>query len=104
MLGLVFAAPFLLFLVIFALSNRNTVQVGLWPTDLLLAVPLSLAVLGVGALFFVLGAFVVSLGSMRQRRRARRAEGRVRTLEREVEQLRPRRTMIPGTTIRTIDS
>ena len=102
MLGLVFAAPFLLFLVIFALSNRSTVQVGLWPTDLSLVVPLSLAVLGAGALFFVLGAFVVGLGSMRQRRRARRAESRVRALEREVETLRPRR-VIPGTSIRTID-
>ena len=74
MLGLVFAAPFLLFLVVFALSNRGTVQIGLWPTDLSLVVPLSLAVLGAGAVFFVLGAVVVGLGSIAQRRRARRAE------------------------------
>ena len=102
MLGLVFAAPFLLLLVVFALSNRATVQIGMWPTDLSLVVPLSLAVLGAGAVFFVLGAIVVGLGSLAQRRRARRAESRVRALEREVESLRPRPGM-PGTALRTID-
>ena len=101
MLGLIFAAPFLLLLVVFALSNRSTVQIGLWPTDLSLVVPLSLAVLGAGAIFFVLGAFVVGVGSLGQRRRARRAESRVRALEREVEALRPPSTL-PGTAIRTI--
>jgi putative membrane protein len=49
MLGLIFAAPFLLVLIVFALSNRSTVQIGMWPTDLSLVVPLSLAVLGAGA-------------------------------------------------------
>ena len=103
MLGLVFAAPFLLLLVVFALSNRGTVQIGLWPTDLALVTPLSLAVLGAGAVFFVLGALVVGMGSLGQRRRARRAENQVRMLEREVETLRPRPALIPGTSIRTID-
>ena len=72
MLGLIFAAPFLVLLVVFALSNRGTVQLGLWPTDLALVTPLSLAVLGAGAVFFVLGALVVGVGSLGQRRRARR--------------------------------
>ncbi len=103
MLGLIFAAPFLVLLVVFALSNRGTVQLGLWPTDLALVTPLSLAVLGAGAVFFVLGALVVGVGSLGQRRRARRAESQVRTLEREVQTLRPSPTLIPGTSIRTID-
>ena len=103
MLGLIFAAPFLLLLVVFALSNRGTVQLGLWPTDLALVAPLSLAVLGAGAVFFVLGALVVGVGSLGQRRRARRAENQVRMLEREVQTLRPSPTLIPGTSIRTID-
>ena len=102
MLGFVFAAPFLLFLVIFALSNRGTVQIGLWPTDLLLAIPLSAAVLGASAVFFVLGAFVASLSAGRERRRARRAERRVQALEREVETLRPRPGR-PGIAMRTIE-
>ncbi len=102
MLGLIFAAPFLLVLIVFALSNRSTVQIAMWPTDLSLVVPLSLAVLGAGAVFFVLGAIVVGLSSLGQRRRARRAENRVRALEREVEALRPRPTLA-GTSLRTID-
>lgn len=108
MFGLIFAAPFLVFLVVFALSNRGTVQIGLWPTDLLLDIPLSLAVLGAGGVFFILGAIVVGLGSLGQRRRARRAENRVRLLEREVETLRPRPVLpghaaLPGQAVRTIN-
>ena len=99
MLGLIFALPFLLLLVVFALSNAATVQLGLWPTDLSLNAPLSLAVLGAGAVFFLLGAFVVWLGSLGQRRRARRAESQVRALERELEGLRPR-PAVPGTALR----
>ena len=97
MLGLIFAAPFLLLLVVFALSNQQPVTLGLWPTDLALEAPLSLAVLGSGGFFFILGALVVGLGSIAQRRRARRAERRVQALENELEDLRPRR--VPGTSI-----
>jgi uncharacterized integral membrane protein len=98
MLGLIFALPFLLFLVIFALSNRATVTLHLWPTDLALVAPLSLAILVASAIFFVLGAIVMGLSSMRNRARARRAERRVRALEIELERLRPRQT-IPGTNV-----
>ena len=99
MLGLIFVSPFLLLLVLFALSNAVPVQLGLWPTDLSLETPLSVAVLVASALFFVLGALVVGVGSLAQRRRARRAEGRVRALESEVAQLKLRLT--PG--VRTIE-
>ncbi len=104
MLGLIFTLPFLLLLVVFALSNEGTVQLGLWPTDLSVDAPLSLAVLGAAALFFILGAVVVWIGSLGQRRRARRAESRVRMLEQELEGLRPRRpAVMPGTALRTIE-
>ena len=72
MLGLIFVSPFLLLLVLFTLSNATPVQLGLWPTDLSVQAPLSIAVLVVSAVFFVLGALVVGLGSLAQRRRARR--------------------------------
>jgi|ERR1700733_4182862 lipopolysaccharide assembly protein A len=101
MLGLIFISPFLLLLVLFALSNATPVQLGLWPTDLSLEAPLSIAVLVTSAVFFVLGAVVVGLGSLAQRRRARRAEGRVRALENEVAQLKLRLT--PGVSVRTIE-
>ncbi len=105
MVGLIFALPFLLLLVVFALSNAETVQLMLWPTDLSLDAPLSLAVLGAGAMFFLLGAFVVWLTALGQRQRARRAESRVRLLERELEGLRPRPVApgLPGTSLRTIE-
>ena len=90
MLGLIFAAPFLLLLVLFTLSNKEPVPIGLWPTDFSLVVPLSVAVLVAGAVFFVLGAIVVGLSSMAQRSRARRAESQVRALEGEVAQLKLR--------------
>ena len=90
MLGLIFIAPFLLLLVLFTLSNAAPVQIGLWPTDLSLELPLSVAVLVASAVFFILGAIVVGLGSMAQRRRARRAENRVQLLEAEVEKLKRR--------------
>ena len=103
MLGIIFALPFILLLIVFALSNAHDVALGLWPTDLTVAVPLSLAVLGAGAIFFILGALVVGIGSLGQRRRARRAESRVRVLERELESVRARPMPLPGTAVRTIE-
>ncbi len=92
MLGLIFASPLLLLLVLFTLSNEQPVNLLLWPTDLVLQAPLSVAVLSASAVFFVLGGVVVGLGSLRQRRRARRAESRVRALESEVQALKQRPT------------
>jgi uncharacterized integral membrane protein len=96
MLGLIFITPFLLLLVLFALSNETVVQIGLWPTDFLVQAPLSVAVLAVSAVFFLLGAIVVGFGSLAQRRRARRAESKVRALEAEVAQLKQRLTPPPA--------
>ncbi len=100
MLGLIFISPFVLLLVLFALSNAGPVSLALWPTDLSVVVPLSIAVLVISAVFFVLGAIVVGLGSVSGRGRARRAERRVRALQTEIEALRARP---PGQAIRTID-
>ncbi len=52
---LLVATPFLLLLVLFALSNRQPVAIGLWPTDLTWQVPLSIAVLIAAGLAFLLG-------------------------------------------------
>ncbi len=64
MLGLIFASPLLLLLVLFTLSNEQPVNLLLWPTDLVLQAPLSVAVLSASAVFFVLGGVVVGLGSL----------------------------------------
>ncbi len=92
MLGLIFIAPFLLLLVLFTLTNAGTVQLGLWPTDLSVEAPLSVTVLAVSAVFFLLGAIVVGISSLGQRRRARRAESRVRELEGEMAKLKQKLT------------
>lgn len=84
------AAPFLIILALFALSNPEPVKLALWPTDFGLEMPLSLAILAAMAIAFLLGGMVVWLNELGQRRRARRAEERVRLLESEVQELRVR--------------
>ena len=98
MLRLIFLAPFLLVLIVFALSNTAATTLGFWPTALAVVTPLSVAVLVAAALFFLLGALVTWFGTLAQARRARRAEARVRLLEGQIETLRPRPVagMLPG--------
>ena len=84
------AVPLLLLLVLFALSNTAPVRIGLWPTDLGLEVPLSVAVLAAMAAAFLLGAVIVWFSALAQRRRARRAEAQVRMLDEQVVALKAR--------------
>lgn len=72
-------------LVLFLLSNPETVRLGLWPTDYGLEVHLSIAILVAMAIAFLLGALVVWVSELSQRRRARRAERKVRLLEARIE-------------------
>ena len=80
--------PCLLLLTAFALSNQGLVRLGLWPTDIQLEVPLSVAVLVGSGIFFVLGAMMTWGGSFTLRARARRSEAAVRRLEAQLEVLR----------------
>jgi len=89
LIRILIAIPFLLLLVLFALSNPEPVRLVLWPTDLMLQVPLSLAVLVAMAFSFLLGGIFVWFGLLGQARRARRAEKRAARLTREVESLKP---------------
>jgi uncharacterized integral membrane protein len=77
-------------LVLFALSNTEMVRLGIWPTDYSLEVHLSLAILIAMAVAFLLGAMVVWMSELSQRRRARRAERAVRLLEAQIEALKAR--------------
>lgn len=87
-LRLLIAAPFLLLLVLFALSNTAPLKLGLWPTDYAIELPASVAILGAMAVAFLAGAFVVWVSELGQRRRARRAEQAVRLLEEQVRGLK----------------
>jgi putative membrane protein len=82
-------------LVLFALSNTEVVRLGLWPTDYGVELHLSIAILAAMAIAVLLGALVVWMSELSQRRRARRAERTVRLLEAQIEALqgRPAPTM-----------
>ena len=87
---LLIAVPFLLLLVLFALSNPQPVQLGLWPTDYAVQVPLSLTILGAMAVAFLAGGIVVWLSELAQRQRTKRAERAVQLLEAQVQDLKAR--------------
>jgi lipopolysaccharide assembly protein A len=87
MLFLIVAFIICLPLALFALSNMETVHLGLWPTDYQVDVPLSLAILGSMAVAFLLGALVMWVAELGQRRRARRAERTVQLLEAKIQEL-----------------
>jgi lipopolysaccharide assembly protein A len=89
-LRIVIALPLLLVLVLFALSNTETVRLGIWPTDYSMELPLSIAILGAMAAAFLVGGFIVWMAELGQRRRARRAEHAVRLLEAQVLELKAR--------------
>ncbi|MBS0642724.1 MAG: lipopolysaccharide assembly protein LapA domain-containing protein [Acetobacteraceae bacterium] len=75
---------------IFALSNMEMVRLGLWPTDYVIDVPISLAILTGMALGILLGGLMVWVAELGQRRRARRAERTVRVLQSQVDALQAR--------------
>lgn len=89
------AAPLLLLLLLFALSNSQPVRLGLWPTDLWLEPPLSIAVLVAMGGAFLLGALMLWVEALAARRRARRAEYAQRLLEAQVQELKARLTGPP---------
>ncbi len=84
MLRFVILLPFLVLLIAFALSNPQPVSLGLWPTDVSVEVPVSLAILAASGLFFFLGALFVWFGTVAARNRHRRAERRAAALETEL--------------------
>jgi len=83
-------APLLLVLILFGLSNRQAVQLRLWPFDVAWETPVSVAVLIFAALAFLFGALVTWTAALRYRRRARRVEEAARVLEAELAELRGR--------------
>ena len=95
MLRLIVGVPVIVVLIIFALSNRAPVSIGFLGYALTTA--LSVAILVGAAIFFFCGALVVWFGELAQRRRARRAERRVRELEAELADLRARPATLVGT-------
>ena len=90
MIRALFFAPLLFVLVLFALSNPQSVHLGIWPTDFGVDLPLSIALLLAGAVAFLLGALVLWFSLIGARLRARRAEMSVKLLEQQVANLQAR--------------
>jgi putative membrane protein len=90
MLRAVIFAPLLFLLVLFALSNPQAVHLGLWPTDVVVDLPLSIAILLSMAVAFMVGALLLWLSAVAARLRARRAENAVKMLEAQVAELKKR--------------
>ena len=91
------AIPLLILLVAFALSNQQPVRLGLWPTDIQVDIPLSVAVLVAAGLFFLVGAFMTWTTALAMRARARAAERLVRQLEAQVDAMRARPVQMANT-------
>lgn len=84
MLRFLMLLPFLILLIAFALSNQQSVPLGLWPTDFSVELPVSIAILACSGLFFFLGALFVWFGTLAARNRHRRAERRAAALQAEL--------------------
>ena len=80
--------PVLIILIAFARSNRQVVQLGLWPTDIMIDAPLSVTILVAAGLFFIIGALMTWGAGVLTASRARQAERTVRQLEAEVRALK----------------
>ena len=79
-------------LVLFAVSNRQTVSLGFWLLPGAgVQMPLYLLVLGTLIVGFVIGELVAWTGGWRWRREARRSRDRIAALERELEAERAQR-------------
>ncbi|HTZ34653.1 MAG TPA: lipopolysaccharide assembly protein LapA domain-containing protein [Stellaceae bacterium] len=75
---------------LFAVSNRESVSLGLWPLPSVIDLPLYLVVLGGLVLGFVVGELAGWLGARRWRREARRARARIAALEGDLAAARAR--------------
>jgi uncharacterized integral membrane protein len=88
---LLFRVLFILFIligVLIAVSNRQPVQLALWPLPHLVVMPTYLLVIGVLLLGVLAGLGMGWWAGRHHRRRAREASGEAARLEREVQRLR----------------
>ncbi|MFT6580284.1 MAG: putative integral membrane protein [Alphaproteobacteria bacterium] len=78
------AAPVVIGAASFAVSNRHTVEISIWPTPGAWDAPLYIVALGMLGVGFVLGATITWLSAMGARIRAGNAARRIAALEKEV--------------------
>jgi putative membrane protein len=83
-------APLFVLLILFALSNKQEVALGLWPFDLTWEAPVSVAILLAASFAFLFGAGIVWLATMKYRGQVRALRERVRVLDAELAGARSR--------------
>ncbi|BAT20865.1 LapA family protein [Asaia bogorensis] len=88
MVRLLVIVVFLVILITFALSNPDAQP--LWIVSYGWQFSVGMLVLGVGVASFLIGGFVMFIGEIKQRSRARKAEQQVRALETQVLDLHQR--------------
>lgn len=76
--------PVILIVVLFAVSNRQTTNVTLWPLPVSLEAPLYLVVLLAALIGFLVGELVAWINGRFWRREARAKARRIEALEREL--------------------
>lgn len=84
--------PLALLAVSFAVSNRESVELALWPLPFTMAAPLFALVLGIFVLGFVVGGLFAWAGQHGHRRAERQHQSRADKLARELEQTKARAT------------
>src|SRR5690606_37682266 len=77
-------------IVLFAISNREIVQIGFWPLEGSIALPLFVPVLVAGFVTFILGGIVTWLSAAPARRLSRRRQRRIEDLELRLARLEER--------------
>lgn len=82
------AGPLMVLMALFAISNRELVDLGLWPLPFTIQAPIYLIALCSLAVGFLAGGTVAWFGSARAWARARAAERAVRRRDVEIEDLR----------------
>ncbi len=80
----VIAAPLVIIAASFAVSNRQTVAVEIWPLPFMWDAPVYVIVLGSLGVGIVVGGAVTGLGAVGARLRARNASRRIASLERDL--------------------
>jgi lipopolysaccharide assembly protein A len=80
----VVTAPLALVVVVFAVSNRDSILVTFWPLPMALAAPIYLVVLLALLVGFLFGELVAWLNAGRTRREMRNRGRRIEALEREL--------------------
>ena len=73
-----------LVLAVFAVSNRESVTLGLWPVPFLVEIPLYVAMLAALAVGFVLGEVTAWISGRRRRREGRQRRRQLASLEGEL--------------------